>query len=806
MSGWAEDLRHALRALRRAPGFTIIAVGTLGLAIGVNAGIFSVVDTVLLDPLPYAEPDRLVYINASAPGSDMPGEFGVSREFWVHYRERSRLLEDVAIYNSFTSTLRADDRVERVRMSMPTLSLFTTLQVAPLLGRLPVPEDEDRVALISHALWTTWFGSDPAVIGRAYPMAGATRTIIGVMRPEFRFPRDDVLLWIPWRFRMEDVVPGRFGGEVEGLVARMRPGATVAAVAAELTGLARQLPERFGGPPAYARLIQQHRAVVAPLHQKMVGDMSRALWVLMGSVAIVLLIACANVANLFMVRAERRQRDLAVRRAIGAGRSQLFRSQMVEAIVVGMLGGVLALALAWVSVPAILRAAPQIPRLADVAMTTPTLLFTAALSVVAGVLCGLVPSLRASAPHIGRLRDGGRGSTRRHHRARDALVVAQTALALVLLIGSGLLIRSFLALRSVDPGYDSADILTFQIAPERSELTDGPAWARFHLAFLARVAALRGVESVGIIENVPLNEGLANTRFRTAEGTPAADDGTLLNYTWTAGDYFSTMGIGVLAGRTFTIDDQLSGAGYVVLSRAAADLLWPGQDPIGRRLQRGNAEWGTVIGVVEDIMQYDLRGPVQPLVYLPLVGPSPDQWAINTPAYVVRSSRAEVMAPEIRELVREVAPEAPMYRVFTMAGLVADSMMTLSFTLLTLAITSGLALILGTVGLYGVLSSVVAERRREIGVRMALGAQAARVRRMVVTQGARVVAIGVAIGAVAGIASTRALRGLLFDVAPFDGATFIAVSVTMAAVGMLASYVPARKASSIDPVESLRAE
>jgi predicted permease len=803
MGDWTKDIRHAVRALRRSPGFAAVTVGTVGLAIGVNAGIFSVVKTVLLDPLPYDETDRLVYIAASAPGSDMPQEFGVATEFLVHYSEQSELLEGVAAVNAFTATLRADERAERVWMSAPTTALFRVLGVTPMLGRLPGAEDEDRVAVISHALWVTWFASDPSVIGRSFEMAGSIRTVIGIMGPEFWFPNDQVLLWLPVVARAEGIVPGRFG---QPLVGRMAPGVTREALVAELTRLARQLPERFGGSANYARLIEQHRPIVRPLDEQILGAASRPLWVLLGSVAIVLLIACANVANLFIVRAERRQRDLAVRRAIGAARAQLFRSQMAEPVVVAVLAGVLAVGLAWASVPLFLSIAPaDIPRLAGVRVTGSTLLFTLAVSLFAALLCGLVPAIRASVPNLIALRDGSRGSTRKRNWGRDGLVVGQTALALVLLIGSALLVRSFVQLRSVDPGYDTDDIFTFQFAPDRAELNDGPSFARFHMQFLDRLAALPGVESVGIVENIPLNEGTAGSRFRTEEMAADPDGGSLLRFTFAAGNYFETMGIDVLKGRPFSDSDHTSEPGNIVISKSAADLLWPGQDPIGRRLQRQDLEpWQTVVGVVEDVRQYGFRETPEPLVYFPLIGPAPGNWVVSTPAYVVKTRRAETIAPEIRALVREVTPEAPMYRVFTMAVLAADSMVQLSFTMLMLGIAALLALILGTIGLYGVLSFVVAERTREIGVRMALGADAAQVRRMVVTQGALVVVAGVIIGVLVAIAATRALGSLLFEVQAIDAATFAGMSLTMLLVGLLASYVPARRASNVDPIRSLR--
>jgi predicted permease len=805
MQEWTRDLRHAVRALRRSPGFAAVTIGTLGLAIGVSAGMFSVVDTVLLHPLPYANVDRLVSISATAPGTGQPDEFGVGEEFYLEYKEQSKLLEDVSTYNSATSTMRAGDRVERIRMSWPTNSLFTTLGAKPILGRLPVAADEDHVVVISHALWKAWFNSDSAVIGRAYSIAGDSRTVVGVMGPEFKFPNDETMLWISSEIRAEGLQPGRFGTV---LVGRVKPGTTTDALARELTTLSKRLPERFGGSANYAKIITQHRAVVRTLEDQMLGSIAGPLWVLLGAVGIVLLIACANVANLFLVRAEGRQRDLAVRRAIGAARGQLIQSQMAESLVVAVLAGVVAVILAALSLPAFLRAAPpDIPRLGQVHLNGITVVFTLGVALVSAVACGLVPAIRASSPDLERLRDGSRGSTRRRSWARDGLIVGQTALALVLLIGSGLLVRSFWALRNVDPGYDTANIFTFQIAPESPTLRDGPAFARFDLEFMDRLRTLPGVESVGLVENVPLNEQTGTVRIRNEEMSSEADAGPLLHYTFAAGDYFRTMGIDVKRGRPFDRNDHESNQRNVIISRGAANLLWPGQDPIGKRLQRqGLTTWETVVGVADDVMQDNFRDNPNPLVYFPLVGPEPRSWIISSPAYVVKTKRAESIGPEVRALVRQVAPNAPMYRVYTMAGLAKDSMVQLSFTMLTLGIASALALILGAVGLYGVLSYIVAQRTREIGVRMALGAEAGVVRRMVVAQGARVVAVGVVVGVAVALASTRALGSLLFGVKAVDGPTFVGMSVSMVLIGLLASYVPARRASRVDPIESLRGD
>lgn len=807
LSDWTRDLKHALRSLGRTPGFTLLAIGTLGLAIGAVVGIFSVVHSVLIDPLPYENTDRLVYVGATAPGSDLPDEFPAAFEFFVQYREHSELIEEVSTYNQFTSTLRVGDRAERIWMSAPTYTLFETLGATPQLGRLPTPEDENRTVLISHRLWTTWFGSDPDVIGKTYYVSGEDRTVIGVMEPEFWFPSDQILLWMPQEIRAEeDIRPGRFG---QPMVARLAPGANPEALGTELTSLALQLPDIYGGSAQYNAIIEQHRAVVRPIDEQLLGSVSGPLWILLSAMGIVLLIACANVANLFMARAERRQPDLAVRGALGASRSHLMAAQLSETVVVAGLAGCLAVAIAWAGVPLLVSAAPgNVPRLGAAGIDAATLLFTFAASAVAALLCGSIPAIRFSRPNLSQLREGTRGSTRGQRWGRSALVAAQTALALVLLIGSALLLRSFDKLRNVDPGYTTENIFTFQIAPEGEHLQDAPSFARFHTDFMARIAALPGVDRVGIVENVPLNEGVGNRRFRTESMPDEEDSGPLLGLTWSAGEYFEAMEIEVFEGRTFTPEDHTTQLGNVLISRATADLLWPGESAVGKRVQmEGMETWETVVGVVDDVMQYGFREASDPMVYFPLVGQDPEnRRTISSPAYVVKTPRASEIAPEIRALVREAAPGAPMYRMYTMEGLASDSMTDLSFTALTLAVASLLALILGVVGLYGVLAYSVAERTREIGLRMALGAAASHVRWMIVGQGAKVLALGIVVGAVAAFGATRALGSLLFEVEAFDPAIYLGVAVTLSLVGLAASYLPAWRASKVDPMESIRNE
>jgi predicted permease len=804
----ARDLGHAWRALRRTPGFLATAVATLALAIGAVTGMFDVVHTVLLRPLPFTDPDRLVSIQGTAPGSDLPERFDPGPEFYLHYKERSTLLDGIFAFSGGTSTFRAGDRVERIPMAWPTNDMYATLGVRPQLGRLPVPEDGDDAVVISDELWSSWFGRDPSVVGRSYFVSDSMKRVIGVMPPGFHVPADETLLWVSTVVRPENVRAGQGG---VGIVGRMKAGVTREQVAAELTRLSKELPARFGGPPAYARLVGQHHAVVEPLLDVMVGPTVRqSLWVLFGAVAVVLLIACANVANLFMVRAEGRTRDLAIRRAIGASRAQLVRLQMAEAFLVSLIAGVLAIALSRATLPLFIHAASsRIPRLAFTRLDLATVAAAFGVVVLTALASGAVPALRASSPDLARLREGGRGSTGRRRWGRDGLVVAQTALALALLIGSALLVQSFMKLRDVDPGYDVDDIYTFQFAPDQPQLRDGPSIGRLHLQVMDRLRALPGVTAVGVVNNLPLDEGTGGLRVR-ADDAPGDGGGTLVAMTFAGGDYFRVMGIGLLQGRAFTRDEATTPNGNVVISRSVAEKLWPGRDPLGRRLRPtfGGQDTlaFTVVGVVEDVRQRDWRDPGEALVYFPLTGPTADTWGIGSPAYAVKSPRAEVLQREVRDIVRQVAPEAPVYREFTMAFLARRSMTQLSFTMLTLGAVSGLALLLGAIGLYGVLSYVVAERTREIGVRMALGATAGAVRRMVVSQGAGVVLVGVVIGLGVALASTRLLGALLYGVKPVDPLVFAGMALVMVGVGMLASYVPARRASGVNPMESLRSD
>jgi predicted permease len=597
-------------------------------------------------------------------------------------------------------------------------------------------------------------------------------------------------------------------------VGRLAPGADIEGLTAQLATLAQRLPERFGGPPQYQQIISQHRPIVRSLEEQLTGDIAIPLWIMLGTVGIVLLIACANVANLLFVRAESRRLDLTVRRALGAGRGSLIRSQMSEAIILAAVGGIAGVALAWAGVPLLVRAAPEsIPRLASAGLNTTALLFTAGVVIIAAFASGMLPALRFSNPALaGGLRHSHRVGAGPDQLTRNALVVVQTAAALVLLVGSGLLLKSFMELRRVDPGYDTQDIFTFQTAPDpRSHgLTDAVTFAQFHYEFMDRLAAMPGVESVGLANTLPLDEGAGLTQFVTERNAGDEAGQPLLRFTMVGGDYFQTMGIELLGGQHFERRATPIADPGIIVSQSAADILWPGENPVGKRMGRAGDPRGmmTVVGMVEDIYLEDFRQESKdPMIYLPMVGRAETgDWGVGTPAYVMKTTRADVIAPDVREVIREFSPDAPMYRIFTMEGLAARTMSDLSFTMLTLGIAAGLALVLGAVGLYGVLSYVVAQRTREIGIRMALGAQARQLRRMVVAQGGRVALIGVVIGIVGAVLATRVLDTLLFGVRPMDVVTFTAMSALMLAVALIASYIPARRASAVDPMRSLRTD
>jgi predicted permease len=808
LSTWLRDFKHAARSLSRAPGFTLTVVATLALAIGANAAIFSIVNVVLLKPLPFPNADRLVSIASTAPGTDQPPEFGVADELYFEYRDSAPALEDLGMYGTGSATTSAEGQVDQLFFTQATLSFFSTLGVTPLHGRLPTEVDGNGVVVLSHWMWRTWFGSDEKVIGKSYTFATTTRTIIGVLKPEFRFPDERTAFYVPVPIRASQVTPGGFG---PSLVGRLKPGTDRAVLAAQLEPLPRRVQERLGGPAPYKKIMERLRPVVKPIREQLAGNILTPLWILFGTVGVVFLIACANVASLFTVRAENRRRELALRRALGAGRGDLVRTQVTEALLLAGAGGVLGALIAWVGVPLLVRAAPEavgsgfsgapIPGLATAGLDLTTLLFTVGLAVLAACAFGLLPALRFSRAHAGSLKERGRGVIGGKSLTRDVLIVMQTASALVLLVGSALLMRSFWQLSNVNTGYDTENIFTFQIAASRPDLNNRAMMSKFQYDFMDRLKGIPGVESVGHISTLPLDEGAGTQNVVTKAMEASGAEAPQVRTAGAGGAYFQTMGIELKKGRFFDRVEEEQGAPNVLISESAAALLFPGQDPLNQQIKAvgGNLPWVTVIGVVEDVLIDDLRRKTpEPTAYLPAVS--------SSPAYVMKSARAEYLEPEVRAIIRQVIPTSPMYRIFTMKRLADKAKASLSFTMILVSSAAVLALVLGAVGLYGVLSYRVSQRVQEIGVRMALGAEAKSVRSMFVWQGGRIALVGIAVGALTAVALTKYIQTLLFGVERFDVTAFAGMAAVMLVVALVASYLPARRASRVDPVIALRSE
>ncbi len=824
MDQFAQQLRYTVRKLLRAPLFSAVAVLTLAVGIGSNAAIFSVVDGVLLRPLPFKDADRLVGIWHTAPGLGFD-EVNQSPALHFTYAEESRTFESVGMWDNGQASVTGLAEPEQVDVMSVTYQTLPMLGVEPAIGRTFTAEDDTpdtpETVVLGHGYWRRRFGADPSVIGRTLTVNGRAREIIGVLPEAFHFLAFEPDLYLPLRFDRAHVFVGNFSYQAIG---KLRPDATIESADADIERMVPMAVERFPGGITQTMLDQAHfAAAVRPLKQDVVGNVGNVLWVLLGTVAIVLLIACANVANLFIVRAEGRQRELAVRTAMGAGRGQVTAQLLLESVVLGVVGGALGLALAWVGLKLLVALGPEsLPRLSEIGIDLPVLGFTFAVSVLAGVLFGLFPALRYGSPKlVAALKEGGRGGSagRERHLARNGLVVAQMALALVLLAGSGLMIRSFQALRAVDPGFTDPDqVLTFRVSIPEAEVEDPVVVAQTHQEILRRVQAIPGVASAAISSSVTM-DGWDSSDPLESEDHPA-EPGQLppiRRYKWIGPGYFATMGNRLLAGRDLTWQEVSDRAKVVLLSENLARAEF--DDPaaaIGKRVRQAGIgddnPWYEVIGVVGDVRDDGMgRDPVTVVYWPQLVE---NFWGEDGPmsqrsmAYAVRaaSGNPDALLSAARQAVWGVNPNLPLARVRTLAELVSGSTAQTSFTLIMLAIAAAVALFLGAVGIYGVISYVVAQRTREIGVRMAMGAEKGMVTRMVLRQAGGLALVGVAVGLAAALGLTRLMASLLFGVSPVDPLTFGGVAVVLSLIALLASWIPAHRAASVDPTEALRAE
>ncbi|MDF1505954.1 ABC transporter permease, partial [Roseisolibacter sp. H3M3-2] len=797
------DLRRACRALARTPGFTAVAVLTLALGVGATTAMFSVVNGVLLKPLPFADAGRLVSLAHRAPGANLE-RVNQGAPTYFTYLDHQRVFEGIGAWDTrqVSITGRAEpERVEALAVSAATLPL---LGVRPTLGRL-FTRDEDapgappRVVL-THGAWQRWFGGAADAVGRTVAIDGAVAEVVGVLPASFRFLRADPEVVVPLQIDRADASAGiSFGFES---FARLRPGVTREQAAADV---ARMIPLH---PDALASL--RLEPTVRPLADEVVGGVGDVLWVLLGAVGVVLLVACANVANLLLIRAEGRQQEFAVRTALGASRGRIARGVLAEGMALALAAGALGLVFTEGAIALLKRLAPaQLPRVEEIAVDPTVLLFTLAVAAAAGTLSGLVTVARGGVPNATALREGGRGASDgpARRRTRDALVVAEVALALVLLVVSGLMVRTFVALRQVDPGFARPEtVQTFRVAVP-GDGAEPAAVARTHREIAARIARVPGVTAVGMASHVTM-DGEDNTNPVYVEGEPVAA-GALpptRRYKTVAPGFFETMGIPVVAGRAVTWDDVEAARPVAVVSAALARAHWG--DParaIGRRV-RGSPElpWREVVGVTGDERDDGLDAPATPIVYWPMLN---DTYQRPTMAYAVRSARvgSPTFLRELRQAVWAVDPSLPVAAVRTLDDIAADSTRRASFAMVMLALAAGMALFLGLVGIHGVIAYATSRRTREVGLRVALGAQPRAVRWLFVREGLTLTAVGIAIGVAASLAATRLMAALLFGVAPTDPLTYLAVSAGLAAVAAVAAWLPARRAPRLDPAAALRA-
>ena len=819
----ARDLGHAVRGLALRPAFAMVVVLTLGLGIGATTAIYALLDTVVLRPLPYPNASRLVYIEHPVPGVETNAKWRMSQAGYFFFRKNSQAFDDIALYNKSEASLVTPDAAERVRAAAVSGNFFEVVGARPFLGRSFTDADNRPnaalVAMLGHAFWRQRFNGDARVVGATVSLGSRPYTIIGVAPAELDLPDYQAQVWLPLELNPD--APA-INSHYLDAVARLRPGVTVSAAQADAARLTSRLPEEFPGAysPGFMRE-SRFGVLVSPLRDIVIGGMSRTLWILLGAVAIVMLIAFANVANLFLVRAEARRRETDIRLALGADRLHLAGHYVAESLVLALIGGMVAVGLAYGALRFLIILNPSsVPRLAELSLGWHAGAVALALALGAGIALGLLPLTRLAlgGDRVSTLREGGRTQTasRRQLSARSTLVVAQMALAVVLLAAAGLMLRSFQRLRSVQPGFDASGVLTFEVSLPSSRYTPrvrGPSGYlpvfQYHRELAQRLAALPGVTSVGMTQALAMKDGDGCALVFVKDKSFTRETAPCVGNVIAGPGYFSTLGIPV-RGRVPTWTDVDAQSGAVVVSKALADHMWPGEDPIGKELRpNGSGEpWYHVVGVTGDVLTRGLDQPPSEIVYYPMVPiEGAPLWSPPTRMTIaIRTRNADPLplAPAARRIVTALDREVPVANVQTMETIVDRSTAKTTFAMLLLAIAGTMALVLSAVGIYGVISYTVAERRPEIGVRMALGAQATQVGRMVVAQSLRVSAVGIAIGLAGALATTRVLQSLLFGVSPTDPLTLGGVTVVLVMLGALAAYAPARRATRVDPVEVLR--
>ncbi len=815
-------LTRVLRRLIRFPAFTAVSVLTLAIGIGANSAIFSVVYGVLLKPLPYPHPDELLGIDHSAPGVNIQ-HAGAAPFLYFTYREQAKVFVDVGMWQGDTVSVTGLAAPEEIPVVDVTEGVLPILGVKPALGRLFTRADDapgsPETVILTYGYWQARFGGQTSAIGRRVMFDGRAREVVGVLPQSFRFLDRDASAFVPMRLDRGKTFLGNFS--YHG-IARLAPGVTTGRATADLARLIPVAVKAFPAPPGFSEkmFVQARLAPIArPLRDEIVGDVGRVLWVLMGTIGMVLLIACANVTNLLLVRTQGRQQELAVRAALGAGWGRIARDLVAESLVLGACGGAAGLALAYAGLRVLAAIAPaNLPRLGEIAIGWPVLLFTVALSLFAGAVLGAIPALKYAGPNLGTaLRAGGRtlSEGRDRHRARNTLVVAQVALALVLLVGSGLMIRTFQALRRVDPGFTRpADLLTMRITIPSATVKDGTAVLRMQQAIADRIAAIPGVSSVGLTSVVPMDgQGWTDPIFADDKTYAEGVIPPLRRFKFITPGLLKTMGNPVVAGRDFTWEDLYGRRRVALVSENLARELW--REPsaaLGKRVRESpGSPWREVVGVVADERDDGVDRKAPTFVCWPMLMDDFEgehDFVQRVPAFVIRSRRAgsSGFVGEVGRAVWSVNPDLALAGVRTQQEIYSKSLARTSFMLVMLSIAGAMALLLGVAGIYGVISYTVSQRVREVGIRVALGARREEVTRLFVGQGLRLAVVGIAVGLGAAIGLTRLMASLLFGVGAADPLTYGSVSLGLVIAAVLASYVPALRATSVDPVEALRAE
>jgi predicted permease len=819
-----NSLKHILRRLARTPGFTAIAILTLALGIGANTAIFSVVNGVLIKPLPYPEPDRLIGVWHKAPG--IPGfgdHLNLAPTMYFTYREQNQTFQAFGIWSNGGASVTGKGDPEQLQALFVTPGTLNALGVQPTLGRWfsdadGAPSAEGTV-LLTYGYWQRRLGGDKAVLGTTLNIDGKPRSIIGVMPQDFRFLTSVAEVILPHQFDRAKLFLGNFS--YQG-IARLKPGVTIERANADVARMVPLWMKAWPPPPGLDTSLFENAHIgpaLQPLKQDVVGDVGNVLWVLMGTIGMVLLIACANIANLLLVRAEGRQQELAVRAALGASWGTIASEMFLESLLLGGLGGAAGVGLAYACLKLLVVIGPQtLPRLAETGIDPLVLGFALTASLLAALLFGIVPVLKHASPQLAiALRAGARGmsQSRERLRARNILVVTQVALALVLLISSGLMIRTFDALRRVQPGFTKPEELQLvRVSIPEAQVKEPEQVMRMQQQMLEKIAAIPGVQSVTLGNGAPL-EGFNSNDVVWAQDKvyPPGQIPLIRRFRFIAPDYMKTMGTRLLAGREFTWTDLYEKRTVALVSGNMAKELWGSPTAaLGKRIREGATNpYREVVGVVDDVYDNGVHQVAPTMAYWPALMDKfwgPDVRAQRGGVFVIRSNRAatESFLAEVRQAIWSVNSNLPVFLVRTLREVYDLSMARTSFTLVMLAIAGGMALVLGIIGIYGVISYTVSQRTREIGIRMALGAEHATLKSMFVRHGLMLAAIGIAIGLAAAAGLAQWMKSLLYGIAPLDPVTYLAVPVVLALAVAAASYIPARRAVKVDPTTALRAD